>query len=120
MSLEILCNADLPVTESLNLRDYIWRQVVERQAHFWAPMLSATRNPSDAEMRAQLSNTALFQAAQRAQFGVTEVNDMMSRGVFDIEDIVALGRPGELRRLVLTTVGLAGEGCAGEVTKVAI
>jgi hypothetical protein len=113
LALEALDRSHAPAAAARNLRDLVWRQCIERQAHHWLPLLNGTRALGDAELRRALSNTALYEAACRTSLRRADAHDLVSRGALDIAEVDGAAKTGgQLGRLVQTTVGLAEESLA--------
>lgn len=110
LALEALSLSDLSVTVGRELQDHVWRQCISRQSHFWIPLLAGARGSGDAELRHQLTNTALYEAACRVSLRPVDARDLVSRGVFDIEEVAAAAQGGRsLARMIQTAVELADQ-----------
>jgi hypothetical protein len=110
LALEALSQSELSALEARELRDYVWRQCIERQAHYWIPLLSGARGSGDAELRHQLTNTALYEAACRVSLRPADARDLIARGVMDLEDVASAAQAGKnLARMIQTAVELADQ-----------
>lgn len=109
LALEILQKCGSSGAEEVELKSYVWRRCLERQAHFWIPIISGKRGCTDAELRGQLANTALFEVAKRIQLDIKDTDSILNCGIADCDAFAAVGRPEQLKRLIHTTVGLATE-----------
>lgn len=115
LALETLNRSDLSSVEVRKSRDFVWQHCVRRQSHFWVKIVSESSSVGDGELRRQLQNTALFEAARSVPLRLNDARDLVLRGVFDLEDMPKAvgdtplgGRPvNQLGRLVQTAVQLA-------------
>lgn len=110
VALEVLRKSAVSGDDESELNKYIWRRCIEKQGHFWLPILVGKLGGTDTELRSHLASTALFAVAKRIQADVDLANDIMNSGIAESAEFAAVARPEMLKQLIHTTIVLATEG----------
>ena len=83
-ALQSLLSTSPDTEDNTEMRDYIWRRIVERESHLWLPLISRAASMSDTMLRGKLQNTAFSHVARAAGLNSDELATLIDRGTFDI------------------------------------